>query len=89
MNKMKKLKQFEKQEELELKDYLAQPCEIDEEMYNHIICGYVPPSYSDANLYQAGEAEREERGVYYYMTVSKSNNKYWYLGILPEFKEEF
>ena len=83
---MKTLRQFEKQENLDLTKFLGQPCEIDEEMYSHIICGYVPPSYSGITIYQAGEAERSIAGIYHYMTVSHVNDKYWYLGVLPEFK---
>lgn len=84
---MKKLRQFEKQEEKSLTEFLPEPCEIDEELYLHITCGYVAPSYSDTNLNQAGEAERSKEGIYHYMTVSHVNGKYFYLGVLPEFKQ--
>lgn len=84
---MKKLKQFERQEEKDLTEFLENPCEIDKEMYYHIICGYVSPSYSgNDGIAQAGEPEKNVDGVYYFMTVSHINGKYWYLGVLPEFK---
>jgi len=83
---MKALKAFEDQEVLELTQFMPEPCEIDEEMYYHILCGYVPSSYHFNSIGQAGEPERNAADCYYYMTVSMVNKKFFYLGILPEFK---
>lgn len=69
---------------LDLTEYLDEPCEINEELFNYILeC--TAPQYLDYGLGQTGEAEKHEDGVGYYMTVSFVNNKHFYLGILPEF----
>lgn len=68
-----------------LNEFLNHPCEIDEALYLHI-CEMVAPSYSYLQITQSGEATREIDNVIYYKTVYRVNNKYYYLGILPEFK---
>ncbi len=60
--------------------------EIDEEMYYYFL-GVVPTQYNKGYLFQLGEAEREENDLWYYSTFTKYNNKYYFLGILPEFKQ--
>lgn len=77
---------------LNLDKYLTEPCEIDEEMYMYIgEC--VAPKYCSPWLTQGGDPEtsapsfnEEDDDVFYYMTVSEVNDRYYYLGILPEFR---
>lgn len=81
-----------KKSKINLDKYLTEPCEIDEELY-HYVGEATAPSYIDKGLIQMGEAEYSEEAddsldhIMYYMTVSIVNKKYFYLGILPEFKQ--
>lgn len=78
--------------DLNLSDYLTEPCEIDEGLYLYI-GEIVAPSYCTPGLIQCGEADRQEPAYYqddpimFRKTVSEVNGKYFYLGILPEFKQ--
>lgn len=73
---------------LDLEDYLQEPCQIDEELHNYL-GEIVAPQYCCDGLIQLGEAERSDNdGIMYYMTSIFMNGKYFYLGILPEFKQE-
>lgn len=65
-----------------------QPCdEVDEEIYEHQ-AGVVFPQYNSARLLQVGEAEREERGVMHYASfMVREDGRFFYLGILPKFKQ--
>jgi hypothetical protein len=65
-----------------------QPCdEIDEHLYDYI-GGVVSPQYCSRTLLQSGEAVREEKGVMFYMSfTAREDGKYFYLGILPKFKQ--
>lgn len=87
---MKTLKQFENNEsDQDLDEFLQVGDEIDEQMYYHIGCGYMAPQYDNGNIMQGGDAcDKQKDGIYTYMTVSRVQNKYYYLGILPEFKTE-
>jgi hypothetical protein len=69
---------------LDLNEYLTEPCEIDEELYLYL-AEVVSPQYSDGKLIQTGEAEYTEDSVLFYMSASHIGDKYFYLGILPEF----
>lgn len=86
---MKTLKGWEKSN-LDMTEYLDEPCEIDEELYLDILeC--VPPHYLGELAQQGGDAiysfkNQKDKEVFTYMTVSNINSKYFYLGILPEFK---
>lgn len=86
---MKTLKDWE-ESSLNMDSYLNEPCEIDEELYLDILeC--VPPHYLGELAQQGGDAIdsfKNEKGkeVFTYMTVNNVNGKYFYLGILPEFK---
>lgn len=89
----KTLKEWEKSN-LSLDKYLTEPCEIDEELSLYL--GEITiPNYSGGNgLTQCGDAIKEEVAadddedyVYYYMTTLEVNNKCFYLGILPEFRQ--
>lgn len=72
--------------ELNLDKYLTEPCEIDEELELYI-GEIVAPQYLGNGLTQMGEAEKDEDGIPFYMTTSCVNGKYFYLGVLPEFKQ--
>jgi hypothetical protein len=84
---MKTLKQFEKANQTkDLDEFLSAGDEIDEQMYYHIGCGYMAPVYDNGTIMQGGDPCDSKDGVYTYMTVSQVNDKYYYLGELPEFK---
>lgn len=73
---------------IDLDKYLNEPCEIDEELYNYI-AEVVMPNYHMNGLIQGGDAiDTDENEVLTYQTVLYVNNKYFYIGILPEFKDE-
>ncbi len=88
---MKTLKKWEKSG-LDLDIYLGEPCEIDEDIANYI-GEVVAPNYLGHDLVQGGDAERSVESydsfkkIYFYMTTSYVNGKYFYLGVLPEFKQ--
>lgn len=76
---------------LDLGDYLTEPCEIDEALSLYI-GEVVPAYYLDEGLTQGGDPAKSEMGedgekIMYYMTTSHINGKYFFLGILPEFKQ--
>ena len=84
--KMKTLKGWNKSN-LSLIEYLTEPCQIDEELHNYL-GEIVAPQYCFGGLVQLGEAERsDDVGILYYMSSSFVNGKYFYLGILPEFRQ--
>jgi hypothetical protein len=60
--------------------------EVDGEMYDYF-SGVVSPQYCTKDLLQIGEAWEEKDGVFFYETFMHINNKYFYVGILPEFKQ--
>lgn len=71
---------------LDLNEYLEEPCQIDEELHNYL-GEVVSPQYCYDGLIQTGEASlSDEFGVSRYMTSIFINRKYFYLGILPEFR---
>lgn len=86
---MKTLKGWQKSN-LDMDEYLNQPCEIDEELYLDILeC--VPTHYLGELAQQGGDAvdsfkNHKGKKVFTYMTVNSINGKFFYLGILPEFK---
>jgi len=83
---MKTRKGWEKSN-LDLINYLTEPCQIDEELHNYL-GEIVAPQYCYDGLIQLGEAERtDDDGIFYYMSSSFVNGKYFYLGILPEFRQ--
>jgi hypothetical protein len=85
---MKTFKQWEKNKDLQITQFLSPLNEIDWYLYEHILCGYVAPSYDNGKIGQSGEPENKINGVYTYMTVATINDKYYYLGILPAFQQE-
>lgn len=82
---MKKFKQWEKSGK-DLDEYLELPCEICEELFYYMLDMNVP-AYQGDNLSQVGEPISFYDGVYTYMTLMDVKDKYFYLGILPEFKQ--
>lgn len=83
--KMKTKKEWENSN-LDLDEYLNEPCEIDEEL-DLYIGECVSPKYNSPLFTQCGEPRYYEDGIGYFMTVSIVNGKHFYLGILPEFKD--
>jgi hypothetical protein len=76
---------------IDLGEYLTEPCEINEELYLYIVeCTH--PEYSWDGLIQGGDPVDSIEGddfdkIYTFMTVFTDRGKYFYLGILPEFKQ--
>ena len=69
-----------------LSEFLA-PCdEVDEDLYDYM-AGVVYPQYLTRELYQVGEAEYKNEGVFHYATFRRVGEQYFYLGILPEFNQ--
>ena len=72
---------------LELDQYLQYPCEIDEDMYNHI-AECVAPWFCHEGIVQSGEPMYADGlFVMYRATAFAKDDRYFYLGILPEFKQ--
>lgn len=81
---MKTFKQWEKSG-IDLDDFLQPMDEVDERLY--LYAGeIVAPKYCSNSLIQMGEAHDKIHGIYHYMTFRNVGFKYYYLGILPEFK---
>lgn len=85
MSKKKTLKGWENTD-VDIDQYLFPMDQVDEELYLHF-GEVVAPQYSYGSFMQVGEASHKIHGVYYYMTFARYNNKYYYLGKLPEFKQ--
>lgn len=81
---MKTLKKWEKTD-IDLGEYLGAPCEIDEGLFLYI-AECVPAKYCDPKHMQGGDCEYIEDDIEYYMTCSIVGDKFYYLGVLPEFK---
>ena len=88
------MKTFEKWEKsgMPLVEYLVEPCQIDEKLH-YFLGECVAPKYLAKGLVQCGECENTDFAINnhylfvgHYMTTSFVNGKYFYLGILPEFK---
>lgn len=83
----KTYKKWEKSNSKDLDEYLGNiPCEIDEELFLYL-AEITASQYSSENFIQTGEATFEKDDVYHYSTCSHFNDKFYYLGILPEFKQ--
>lgn len=86
-NKIKTYQDWQNNSTGDLRQYLGQkPCEIDEELFFYL-AEVVPPQYSGGDFLQTGESSFEEYGVDYYSTCSNFDGKYYFLGVLPEFKQ--
>ena len=77
----------------DLDEYLFEPCEIDEEMFNYVM-EVISPYYIGHGLGQGGDPvssyesyDEDFKRVMTYVTVYNINDKYFYLGVLPEFKQ--
>ena len=82
------MKTYEKWEESNLDLYLFlgnEPCEIDEGIFLHLLEA-VSPYYFDGAFGQCGEAMEMKNGITYRETVQSIENRYFYLGILPQFE---
>lgn len=78
--------------DIDLDEYMQNiPCEIDEEMYNYI-AECVAPNYLFNGIVQGGDPYGTiptgyEDDIELYDTVREVNGRYYFLGILPEFKQ--
>ncbi|PWN62284.1 hypothetical protein [Chryseobacterium oncorhynchi] len=71
----------------DLDQYLGKsPCEIDEEMFLYL-AEVTPCQYSGNFFIQTGEASCKIDDVLHYSSCSSFNDKFYFLGILPEFKQ--
>lgn len=91
---MKTLKGWENSEK-DLDEYLThEPCKINESLFRYI-CEQVPCAYAhhskERNLVQGLDPidtiEEDGYGIATYITVTEIGEKFFYLGILPEFLE--
>lgn len=69
-----------------LDQYIQPMDEVDEALFMRE-CEIVVPQYLSKTLLQVGEAEDYVFGVYHYRTYQIVGNKHYYLGVLPEFKD--
>ena len=82
---MKTLKQWKKSG-LDLEDFIHPGDWISEDLYN--IGEIVYPYYCSKDLIQGGDPIKSENGVLFYCTCHHTeDDRYLYLGILPEFKQ--
>ena len=79
---------------LELHQYLEYPCEIDEALYLYFaerlplsILGFSEKGVVQGVMYFHPSDEPLRSFESYFVTATKRNNRYFYLGILPEFKQ--
>lgn len=70
---------------LELDNYLIEPCEIDEDLFM-FIGEQIPPTFSLDGHVQGLDCQFEKDGLDYYFTAKEMNSRFYFLGILPEFK---
>lgn len=83
---MKTYKQWD-ESDIDLDEFLwKDPCEIDEEIHNHL-WETVAPKYCDSNFLQCWEANAHCDWIGFHMTTMSVGDKYWYLWILPEFMQ--
>jgi hypothetical protein len=82
---MKTYKQWEKSGK-DLEIFLSSGDRIDEELYDYIgEC--VSPAYCSRNFVQGGDIIKIEDDVTFYVTAHHTDDdRYIYLGVLPEFK---
>jgi hypothetical protein len=91
-NSIKTYKGWE-ESNLNLSDYLQFPCEIDEELANHISESTFP-HYNTGEFTQGLDPEfsrdsydeSPEKEVFFYTSFSHIDGKFFYLGVLPEFR---
>lgn len=84
---MKKTFKAWSMQDKDLDEFLSPGDYIDERLCNYI-GEIIPPAYCSKDFIQGCDAIKSEDGVLFYITVYRTNdNKYLYLGILPEFKQ--
>lgn len=84
---MKKTFKAWSMQDKDLDEFLSPGDYIDERLCNYI-GEIIPPAYCSKDFIQGCDAIKSEDNVLFYMTVYRINdNKYLYLGILPEFKQ--
>ena len=73
---------------LDLSEYLYSPCEIDSDLFYYLL-DCVPAAYCENGIIQGGDAEFKRGGVQHYNTLyeDRTTKRFYYLGILPEFKQ--
>lgn len=82
----KTFKQWAKQDK-DLDEFLSPGDYIDERLCNYI-AEITCPAYCPRDFVQGCDAIKSEGDVLFYITVYRTNdNKYLYLGVLPEFKQ--
>ena len=82
----KTFKQWVKQDK-DLDDFLSPGDYIDERLYNYI-GEIIPPAYYSRDFIQGCDAIKNEGDVLLYITAHRTvDNRYLYLGVLPEFKQ--
>lgn len=82
----KTFKQWVKQDK-DLDDFLSPGDYIDERLYNYI-GEIIPPAYYSRDFIQGCDAIKNEGDVLFYITAHRTvDNRYLYLGVLPEFKQ--
>lgn len=67
-------------------EYVKPLDEVDEALYLRMT-EIVAPQYCTHEFAQIGEPDFDKDGVYFYSTFSQINGRYYYLGVLPEFKQ--
>lgn len=82
---MKTNKQWE-ESGLDFHDFISPLDEIDLEIYIHF-AEIVAPQYCNNGLLQCGEAWDEKDGVYRFETFTTIGDRFYYIGVLPEFKQ--
>ena len=85
---MKTYQKWADSPEMSITEYLKPMDEVDEEMFLHF-AEVVPTQYHVGDLMQSGEASFEDRGRLHYKTFAGYGEptRYYYLGILPPFKQ--
>ena len=91
-NSIKTYQEWEKSN-LNISDYLPFPCEIDEVLANHISESTFP-HYNTGEFTQGLDPEfsrnsyddSPEKEVFFYTSFSQINGRFFYLGVLPEFR---
>lgn len=72
---------------LNLREYIPHPTEIDISLWSHL-AEVVSPHYCGHGVTQCGEPEIRKGSELMYETVSSIDGRYFYLGVLPSFKED-
>lgn len=86
MQTIKTLKLWEKSGK-DLEEFLSPDDWISEDLCNYI-GEIIPPYYCSRDFVQGGDAIKSEDNILFYCICYKTDdNRYLYLGVLPEFKQ--